>query len=155
MFALFYTFLYINDVKKRILAKYAKIESQNTFVCERAIFWVFNSFTVKKVNFFTINVKFQVILSSKSGGVGDPPIPPPGFTPVVCVCVGETRSSCSCMAEPWAIIEMCLAQLRVHLSRDKNRKYGPFGWEFRVLASCEILNNYVKLIPNLCATEIR
>ena len=38
---------------------------------ERAIFWVFNSFTVKKVNFFTINVKFKVILSSKSGGGGD------------------------------------------------------------------------------------
>ena len=37
---------------------------------ERAIFGVFNSFTVKKVNFFTINVKFKVILSSKSGGGG-------------------------------------------------------------------------------------
>ena len=69
---------------------------------ERAIFGVFNSFTVKKVNFFTINVKFKVILSSKSGGGGGggylyrpsptpkkwgggggihPPIPP-GFTPV-------------------------------------------------------------------------
>ena len=62
---------------------------------ERAIFGVFNSFTVKKVNFYTINV----ILSSKSGGGGDictghPPhpkkwggggggyIPPPGYTPV-------------------------------------------------------------------------
>ena len=41
---------------------------QNTSVCERAIFGVFNSFTVKKVSFFTINVKFKVILSSKSGG---------------------------------------------------------------------------------------
>ena len=37
---------------------------------ERAIFGVFNSFTVKKVNFFTINVNFKVILSSKSGGGG-------------------------------------------------------------------------------------
>ena len=35
---------------------------------ERAIFLVFNSSTVKKVNFFTINDKFKVILSSKSGG---------------------------------------------------------------------------------------
>ena len=70
------------------------IESQNTFVCERAIFGVFNSFTVKKVNFFTINVKFKVILSSKSGGGGGylyRPSPtqkvggihPPGFTPVI------------------------------------------------------------------------
>ena len=37
---------------------------------ERAIFGVFNSFTVKKVNFYTINVKFKVMLSSKSGGGG-------------------------------------------------------------------------------------
>ena len=42
----------------------------------------FNSFTVKRVNFFTINVKFKVILSSKSGGGGIfvqaiPPPPPP------------------------------------------------------------------------------
>ena len=62
---------------------------------ERAIFGVFNSFTVKKVNFYTINVKFKVMLSSKSGGGGGifvqaipppkkvgggeihPPIPPP------------------------------------------------------------------------------
>ena len=69
--------------------KTAKIESQNTFVCERAIFEVLNSFTVKKVNFLTINVKFKVILSSKSVGgggylyspsptqkVGDTPHPP-------------------------------------------------------------------------------
>ena len=60
----------------------------------------FNSFTVKKVNFFTINVKIEVVLSSKSGGgdvcTGHPPHPkmwggggggihppiPPGFTPV-------------------------------------------------------------------------
>ena len=40
------------------------------YICVRAIFGIFNSFTVKKVNFFTINVKFQVILSSKSGGGG-------------------------------------------------------------------------------------
>ena len=37
---------------------------------ERAIFGVLNSFTVKKVSFFTINVKFKVILSSKSVGGG-------------------------------------------------------------------------------------
>ena len=37
------------------------------------------SFTVKKVSFFTINVKFKVILSSKSGGGGMfvQAIPPP------------------------------------------------------------------------------
>ena len=64
---------------------------------ERAIFGGFNSFTVKKVSFFTINVKFKVILSSKSGGIfvhAIPPPkkvggyiphpPPPGFTPVTC-----------------------------------------------------------------------
>ena len=44
---------------------------------ERAIFGVFNSFTVKKVSFFTINVKFKVILSSKSGGMFVQAIPPP------------------------------------------------------------------------------
>ena len=38
MFALFYTYLYINNVQKRVLhGKTAKIESQNTFVCERAL----------------------------------------------------------------------------------------------------------------------
>ena len=71
MFALFYTLLYINDVKKRIhvLAK-PQISSIRIHLCasERAIFGVFNSFTVTKVSFFTINVKFKVILSSKSGG---------------------------------------------------------------------------------------
>ena len=72
------------------------------YICVRAsgaserFFGVFNSFTVKKVNFFTINVKFKVILSSKSGGIFVQAIPPtqksggdtsppspPGFTPVV------------------------------------------------------------------------
>ena len=60
------------------------IESRNTFVCEQAerasdLKKVFNSFTVKKVNFFTINVKFKVIFSSKSGGGGIfvQAIPPP------------------------------------------------------------------------------
>ena len=69
-----YTFLYINDVKKRIhvLAKPLR-SSLRIHLCasersERAIFGVFNSFTVKKVSFFTINVKCKVILSSKSGG---------------------------------------------------------------------------------------
>ena len=104
MFALFYTFLYINDVKKRILAKPQR-SSLRIHLCasersERGIFGVFDSFTVKKVNFFTINVKFKVILSSKSGGGGifvqaipppkivggggciPPSPPPPGFTPV-------------------------------------------------------------------------
>ena len=101
MFALFYTFLYINDVKKRIhvLAKPQR-SSLRIHLCasersERAIIGVFNSFTVKKVSLFTINVKFKVILSSKSGGGGclyrpsphpksggiHPPYPPPpGFT---------------------------------------------------------------------------
>ena len=73
MFALLYTFLYINDVKKgiHVLAKPQR-SSLRIHLCasERAIFWVFNSFTVKKVNFFTINVKSKVILSSKSGGGG-------------------------------------------------------------------------------------
>ena len=82
--------------------KTAKIESQNTFCAsersERAIFGVFNSFTVKKVSIFTINVKVKVILSSNSGGdvcTGHPPTQksggggdtsppsPPGFTPVI------------------------------------------------------------------------
>ena len=94
MFALFYTFLYINDVKKRIhvLAKPQR-PSLRIHLCasersERAIFGVFNSFTVKKVSFFTINVKLKVILSSKSGGGGGclyRPSPPPkkvgGYTP--------------------------------------------------------------------------
>ena len=85
------------------------IESRNTFVCERAerasdFLTVFNSFTVKKVNFFTINVKFKVIFSSKSGGIFvqaipptqksggyiPPPPIPPGFTPVVPESFGNT-----------------------------------------------------------------
>ena len=76
MFTLFYTFLYINDVKKRIhvLAKPQR-SSLRIHLCasersERAFFWVFNSLTVKKVSFFTINLKFKVILSSDSGGGG-------------------------------------------------------------------------------------
>ena len=87
MFALFYSFLYIiNDVKKgiHVLVKPQR-SSLRIHLCgsersERAIFGVFNSFTVKKVNFFTINVKFKVILSSKSGGGGGylyRPSPPP------------------------------------------------------------------------------
>ena len=54
MFALFYTFLYINDVKKRIhvLAKPQR-SSLRIHLCasersERAIFGVFNSFKVKR-----------------------------------------------------------------------------------------------------------
>ena len=69
---------------KSCTGKTAKIESQNTFVCERAerasdFFGVFNHFRVKKRSFFTINVKFKVILSSKSGGGGMfvQAIPPP------------------------------------------------------------------------------
>ena len=53
-----------------------KDQVSDTFVCERAIFGVFNSFTVKKVSFFTINVIFKVILSSKSGGMFVQAIPP-------------------------------------------------------------------------------
>ena len=64
-----------------ILAK-AQISSLRIHLCasersERAIFGVFNSFTVKKVSFFTINVKFKVTLSSKSGGMFVQAIPPP------------------------------------------------------------------------------
>ena len=65
--------------KEKNTGKTAKIESQNTFVCERVSEWFLeflNSFAVKKVNFLTINVKFEVILSSKSGGdvcTGHPP----------------------------------------------------------------------------------
>ena len=44
---------------------------------EPANFGVFNSFTVKKGSLFTINVKFKVILSSKSGGMFVQAIPPP------------------------------------------------------------------------------
>ena len=83
MFALFYTFLHINDVKKRIhvLAKPQQSSLRRHLYpserSERAIFGVFNSFTVKKANFFTINVKFKVILSSKSGGMFVQAIPPP------------------------------------------------------------------------------
>ena len=86
MFALFYTFLYINDVKK-MKEKYwqnrkDRVSEVRIHLCasersERAIFGVFNSFTVKKVNFFTINVKFEVILSSNSGGIFVQAIPPP------------------------------------------------------------------------------
>ena len=53
------------------------------YICVRAsgasdrFLGFFNSFTVKKVNFFTINVKFKVILSSKSGGIFVQAIPPP------------------------------------------------------------------------------
>ena len=76
MFALFYTFIYINDVKKRILAKSQRSSLRiHLWASERS--GVFNSYTVKKVNFFTINVKFKVILSSKSGGdiCTGPPLP--------------------------------------------------------------------------------
>ena len=52
------------------------------YICVRAsgaserFFGVFNSFTVKKINVYTINVKFKVILSSKSGGIFVQAIPP-------------------------------------------------------------------------------
>ena len=84
MFALFYTFFYINDVKKRIVLAKPQRLSLRIHLCasersERAIFGVFNSFTVEKVSFLTINVKFKVILSSKSvgGGMFVQVIPPP------------------------------------------------------------------------------
>ena len=76
MSALFYTFQYINDVKKRIHVP-AKPQRSNLRIhlcaserSERAIFGIFDSFTVKKDKFYTINVKFKVILSSESGGGG-------------------------------------------------------------------------------------
>ena len=75
------------------------------YICVRASeaserFLEFLIVLLKKVSFFTINVKFKVILSSKSGGGGGclyrpspppkkvggyipPSPPPPGFTPVV------------------------------------------------------------------------
>ena len=97
MFALIYTFLYIDDVQKRVLAKpqrsSLRIHMGASERSERASCGVFNSFTVKKVNFFTINVKFKVILSSKSGGGGGKYLyrpsltqatPPPGYTPMHC-----------------------------------------------------------------------
>ena len=86
MFALFYTFLLHKWCQEKnactVLAKPQR-SSLRIHLCasersERAIFGGFNSFTVKKVSFFTINVKFKVILSSKSGGdvcTGHPPHP--------------------------------------------------------------------------------
>ena len=71
--------------RKDILAKPQR-SSLRIHLCagernERAIFGVCNSFTVKKVNSFTINVKFEVILSSKSvwggGNITHPPPPSP------------------------------------------------------------------------------
>ena len=70
------------SLHKRILAKPQRL-SLKIHLCasersERAIFGVFNSFTVKRLHFFTINVKFEVILSSKSvGGIFVQAIPPP------------------------------------------------------------------------------
>ena len=77
-----YTFLYINDVQTRIVLVKPQRSSLRIHLCasersERAIFGVFNSFTVEKVRFFTINVKFKVILSSKSWGMFVQAIPPP------------------------------------------------------------------------------
>ena len=91
--------------KNTCTGKTTKVESPNTnFVCERAErasdFW---SFTVKKVNFFTINVITILSLSylqkvgggggeylyrpsphpKKVGGYIPPPPIPPGFTPVI------------------------------------------------------------------------
>ena len=66
--------LHDHQEKNTCTGKTAKIEPQNTFVVRASDFWNFwYSFTVKKVNFFTINIKFKVtsILSSKSGGGGD------------------------------------------------------------------------------------
>ena len=74
-----YTFPYINYiVKKRVLAKPQRSDSQNTLCAsERA----FGFLIVKKVNFFRINVYFYVTLSLKSGGhdicKGHPPPPHP------------------------------------------------------------------------------
>ena len=49
-------------------------------MCERAIFGGFNSFTVKKVSFFTINVNLRLSYLQKVGGGGGmfvQAIPPP------------------------------------------------------------------------------
>ena len=77
MFALFYTFLYINDVKKRIHVQYWQnrkdrvseyicvnlCERAFIFVCsERAIFGGFNSFTVKKVHVYLNYNNFCIAL---------------------------------------------------------------------------------------------
>ena len=73
MFALFYTFLYTMMSRKEYMDWQNRQDRVSEYICvpaSGAIFGVFNSFTVKKVNFFTINVKFKVILSSKSGGGG-------------------------------------------------------------------------------------
>ena len=89
-------YMYWQNRKDRV-SKYIRVRASGA--SERAIFGVFNSFTVKKVSFFTINVKFKGILSSKSGGmfvqvipppqkvgggggIHPPSPPPPGFTPV-------------------------------------------------------------------------
>ena len=114
--------------EKNVLAKPQR-SSLRIHLCasersEQAILGVFNSFTVKKVSFFTINVKVKVILSSKSGGgdvcTGHPPTQksgggdtspiPPGFTPVVCVCV------CVC-------VYLC-----THTNRWHRHDYTPSNW---------------------------
>ena len=94
MFALLYTSLYINDVKKRILAKPQK-SSLKIYLCASGASERFFEFLIvlqlKGSKKCTINVKVEVILSSKNGGEdictghppptqkkwGDTPLPPP------------------------------------------------------------------------------
>ena len=134
--------------EKNSTGKTAEIESQNTFVCERAeraIFGVFNSFTVEKVSFFTINVKFKVILYSKSGGGGDvctghpPPHQksggdtsphPPGFTPVY---VGLVNTNVLTKLQYWKSKRFWIMQIYVNYMHiflffiiTKMRPFGAF-----------------------------
>ena len=82
MFALFYTFLYTMMSRKEYMDWQNRQDRVSEYICvpaSGAIFGVFNSFTVKKVNFFTINVKCQNLIFKKWGGGGIfvQAIPPP------------------------------------------------------------------------------
>ena len=90
MFALLYTSLYINDVKKRILAKPQK-SSLKIYLCASGASERFFEFLIvlqlKGSKKCTINVKVEVILSSKNGGrifvqaIPHPPKKVGGYTP--------------------------------------------------------------------------
>ena len=75
MFALIYTFLYIDDVQKRVLAKPQR-SSLRIHMCAsersaRASFGVFNSFTVKKGQFLYNKCQILSYLIFKKWGGGD------------------------------------------------------------------------------------